>query len=58
MTFNLQVVLVAHEGEILTEGHDEILDVLNDTLLNHPFVNILRVLNVDEVEQVFILERL
>ena len=58
MTFNFKVVLVAHESEILAEDHDEVLDVLNDTLLNHSFVNILRVFDVDEVEQVFILERL
>jgi len=51
-------VLVAHEGEVLAEGHDEVLGVLNDTLPYHPFVNILWVLNLDEVEQIFILERL
>lgn len=58
MAFNFKMVLVAHESEILAECHDEVLDILNDTLLNHPLVNILWVLNVDEVEQVFILERL
>ena len=45
-----------YKDKILTT--DEVLDILNDTLLNHPLVNILRILNVDEVEQVFILERL
>ena len=58
MTFNFKVVLVAHESEVLAEGHYEVLDVLNDTLLNHPFIDFLRIFYVYEVEQILILERL
>ena len=60
-TKGVEVVLIAHEREAPTERHDELLDVLDNALLQHTFINVLsitntKLLHVDEVEQVFVLE--
>ena len=37
----LQMVLIANKRKVLHEGHDEVLHVVDDGLLNYPFINIL-----------------
>lgn len=55
------MVLVADEREIVAEGHNEPLYVLDDFLLHNTLVNIFFVtlsdfLNIDEIKHIFILE--
>ena len=57
----VQMVLVADEGEVLAEGEYEVLDVVDDGVFHDPLVDIPAIpgaefLDVDEVEQVFVLE--
>ena len=58
----IEVDLVAHIGKSLSEGHDEVLDVVNDFFLNDPFINIFipfaKLLDIDKVKKVFVLEHL
>ena len=53
--------LIAHEREAPPKGHDELLDVLNDALFEHAFVNVLgithaQLFHIDEVEKILVLE--
>lgn len=43
MSERLQMVLIANKRKVLSKGHDEVLHVVDDGLLNYPFINILLV---------------
>ena len=56
------LTLIADESEVLPEGKDEILHVVDDGVLHRPLVHVLPVadaqfLHVDEVEEILVLER-
>ncbi len=53
--------LVVHKSEVLAEGEDEILHVMDDSVLHRPLIHILLVtdaqfFHIDVVQQVFIFE--
>lgn len=58
---SVKVVLVADKREAASEGHDELLDVLDYALLQHTLVDIFGIANaqllrVDEIDEVLVLE--
>ena len=57
----LQMVLIADKSEILPKGEDEILHIVDDGVLYHPFIHVLLVpdaqlFHIDIVQQIFIFE--
>ena len=59
----LQMILIANKRKVLPEGHDEVLHIVDDGLLDYSLINILfvtlpQLLDVHEVEQILVLEHL
>ena len=57
------MLLVAHKSEVASKGHDEILHVVDDGILDLPFVHVRLVafadfLHIDEIQQILVLEHL
>ena len=55
------MILVTDEGEILPEGKDEILNIMDNGILHHPLIHILLIsdsqfLHIDIIQKIFILE--
>ncbi len=50
-------VFLPYEREVTTEGHYEFLNIAHDVVGNFPFVGLVRVFDVDVVEQILVLER-
>ena len=52
-----KTVLITHKREITTQCHNEVLDIVNNLLLYHTLICLVRIFNVHKVEQIFVLER-
>ncbi len=55
------MVLVADVGEVAPKGHDELLNIAHNGLLNHTLIHViglvhLHFFHIDKVEQILILE--